>query len=221
MNLQSPAIGKDTSGNFKFSIKGLAVRGGPDGKFIARDGDQFVDVTDLTFDGAENYIYRLPVEEPKPRDIIIRSDNPFCALFVTKVEHHGAHVAHIEGFDPATNTCVEYCPPTNLLNCRFFVKIVSFLDNIFTHKNSCEAMAFLSWATKSAGSTSDDLLPLLLMSRSAGGKLPDDERLLLPLIFAGGNGSGNSVEKLLLLQAFGGANLFGARSKRPVTKSKP
>src|SRR5262245_13946129 len=114
MNLQSPAIGKDTSGNFKFSIKGLAVRGGPDGKFIAREGDQFVDVTDLTFDGGENYIWRVPAEELKAGDIIIKSDNPFSALIVTK-SNHGAH---IEGFDPATSTCVEYCPPTNLLNCR-------------------------------------------------------------------------------------------------------
>src|SRR5262249_40063102 len=100
-----------------------------------------------------------------------------------------------------------------------FVKIVSFLDNLFTQKNSCEALALLSWATKSGGSSSDDLLPLLLISGSLGEKL-SGERLLLPLIFSGSNGPGNSFDKLLLLQAVGGTTLFGARSKRAITKGK-
>ena len=62
MNLQSlfgnVTLGKDASGNLKQSLRGLAVRASADGKFIARDGDQYVDVTELTIEGGENYVYQ-------------------------------------------------------------------------------------------------------------------------------------------------------------------
>src|SRR6266496_1420495 len=135
MNLQSlfgtVTIGKDTSGNFRHSFKGLAVRATTEGKFIAYDGHEFIDVTNVTIEGGESYVYRLPVKIPQNGDLIVRSDNPFSVLFVEKVlDEHGAH---IEGFDPATNTCVEYCPPANVLGCRFFIKVVSLMGRLFKH----------------------------------------------------------------------------------------
>src|SRR5215510_10481394 len=95
----SVAIGKDTSGNFKLSPYGLAVRSGPDSRFIARRRDELVDVTDITFAGTENLIYRIPKRTPSEEDIIIRSDNPFSVLFVDNADDP----ARVRGTDPDGN----------------------------------------------------------------------------------------------------------------------
>src|SRR5262245_43015815 len=89
--LNGIAIGKDTSGNFKLTPEGLAVRTTPSGKFVVSKGDQLLDVTDLTFDGGETFVYRLPVQRKdlKPGDIVITAENPLEVLFVRQVHQNG------------------------------------------------------------------------------------------------------------------------------------
>src|SRR5438477_6429913 len=138
----SVAVGKDTSGNFRLSPYGLAVRSAPDGRFVARHKDELVDVTDLTFDGSENFVFRIPKKAPEPKkDIVIRSDSPFSALFVDEVLSDG----RVRGTDPATGDVQEYRPVTNLVtqllgtggsrhDLHFFVT-VSGRNNLFTKKD--------------------------------------------------------------------------------------
>jgi len=119
MNVQSlfggASIGKDVSGNFKVSLKGLAVRATPEGKFVTKDGDHFLDVTDLTLDGTERFIYRLPVPSVEPGDVVVMSDTPFATMFVQHVAEDGT----LEGYVPQTSTTERYVATVNLLNIQF------------------------------------------------------------------------------------------------------
>ena len=101
----SVAIGKDTSGNFKQSMYGLAVRPASDGKFVARHKGQLTDVTDLVFDGSETLFYRLPTKDLVPgKDVLVRSDNPFSVLFVDEILAGGL----VKGTDPGTRKPVTH-----------------------------------------------------------------------------------------------------------------
>jgi hypothetical protein len=105
--LNGISIGKDSSGNFKPSIEGLAVRTTADGKFFCLTKEhKLLDVSDLTFDNADPFVYRIPVSKEglKPGDLIITSENPFNVLFVKTVHQSG----EIKGIDPATSRIVEY-----------------------------------------------------------------------------------------------------------------
>lgn len=195
------ALGKDTSGNFKPSMKGLAVRR-PDGKFYVHDGQQMLDVNDLTLDGADNYIYRLPVQSVKQGDLIITSDSPFSILYVQDVSKEG----QLSGLNPYTNTVEQYIPPANLLNIHFFVKVVSLLDGLAGDRESDNLLPLLLLSNKS----NDGLTPLLLMQALGGTSL--ESKNLLPLLLLLGNKNdssktGDSLTTLLLLQAFGGKAL--------------
>lgn len=199
--LSGVALGKDTSGNFKPSIKGLAVRR-PDGKFVVHDGQQMLDVSDLTLDGADNFIYRLPMQSVKQGDVIITSDSPFSVLFVQDVSDNGK----LSGLDPHTNTVVEYIPPANLLNIHFFVKVVSLLDGLAGDMERDNLLPLLLLNNKS----NDGLTTVLLMQALGGTSL--DSKNLLPLLLLLGNKNdsnktGDSLTTLLLLQTFGGKAL--------------
>ena len=212
-------IGKDTSGNFKLSFKGLAVRT-EDGKFFAKDGDHMLDVSDLTLDGAEGYIYRLPVQSVKPGDLIITSENPFDVLFVQAVGEDGG----LSGLDPRNNTVVDYVQPTNLFNVQFFVKVVSLVDVLGGNTANEQLLPFLLLANRSERGRTDDSLTTLLMLQALGGNPLDGNSLLLPLLLM--DGKSDALEMFFLMQVLGGsksplADLFGqppARSQ-PVTAS--
>src|SRR5258708_5651549 len=153
--LNGISIGKDTSGNFKLTPEGLAVRTTADGKFFVNKKDRLLDVSDLTFDGAENYVYRLPVQrdDVKAGDLIITSENPFGVLFVHSVHNDGG----VKGLDPGIRQEIEYVPPTNVIvDVQLYVKVVSLLDGLVL------------------GTGSDALLPLLLLGSQGGSANPDD-----------------------------------------------
>jgi hypothetical protein len=211
MNAQSifgsVAIGKDTSGNFKQSIYGLAVRSTPDGKFIARHDDELVDVTDLTFDGTENLIYRLPKEMPKPKDIIVRSDSPFSVIFATEVDG-----GTVKGIDPATGELQEYRPVTNLLNVHFFVTVVG-PDSLLEKNNGANALLpLLLLGGQGTGANTTDPLATILLMRSLGSKELDNNALTMLLLLKGGLAGGTN-DPLALILALQGSDLF-AKEKR-------
>lgn len=215
MNLQSllgaASIGKDTTGNFKCSLKGLAVRPLANGKFYARDGDGLIDATDLTIDGSEDFIWRWPVRKPEQGDLLIRSDDPFSVIFVENVEDSATE---IEGLDPATSNRVEYCPPTNLLNVHVFVKVISLLDRLPAHIAPANILPLLLCANKDAGDSSD-LLTMLITMQALGGE--SGENALLPFFLLQG-AKGESLQTLLLLQTFStGTGLLGHIFEGPTT----
>src|SRR5215510_805699 len=165
-------IGQDKSGNFKFSIKGLAVRR-PDDTFAAFEpegsppsGGHLVDVTCLLLDGAE-FIYRIPVAtaQIKAGDLIITQETPFYSLFVLAPPDANGH---IKGLDVQTSEVVEYVPEVSLLGAQFqfFVKVVSLFDQF-----GCLAGG-------------NNLLLLLLLSQDTGNGMASDPFTMLLLLQA-------------------------------------
>ena len=195
MNTQSlfgsVAIGKDTSGNFKQSVYGLAVRSGLQGRYIARRDGELVDVTDLTFDGTENLIYRFPKKHPTPKkDIIIRSDIPFSVLFVEEVSADGK----VKGLDPATGEIQEYRPVTNLLNIHFFVAAVG-PENLIggdEDDDAKELLPLLLLGNQGTGTQTADPLTTVLLLRSLGSKEIDSKVLPMLLLLRGAATGGSS-----------------------------
>jgi hypothetical protein len=196
MNTQSlfgsVAIGKDTSGNFKQSVYGLAVRSGPQGRFIARRDGELVDVTDLTFDGTENLVYRFPKKNPTPKqDIIIRSDIPFSVLFVEEVSDGGT----VKGIDPATGEIQEYRPVTNLLNTHFFVAPVG-PENLISGDEDNDGKELLPLllllGNQGTGAITADPLTTILLLRSLGSKEIDSKMLMMLLLLRGGAAGGGN-----------------------------
>jgi hypothetical protein len=221
MNVKSmfggASTGKDVSRYFKLSFKGLAARATPEGPFFAYDHDtkKLIDVTDLTFDGVENLIYRLPVQSVKRGDLIITGEAPFGALFVQDVadgKPTGLNLSSI------TET---YTQPTNVFNIQFFVKVVSLLDGFGGETGANNLLPFLLLGNRDNGNKSDDSLTTLFMLQFLGGGNALDGSSLLPFLLLSGDKS-DGLEKLLLLKGLGEGknplgNLFGQHSPRPAT----
>src|ERR1700749_1562047 len=119
-------IGRDRSGNFALGFNGLAVRT-PDDRFVVPYLEEgvvgIVDASCLLFSGMDPYVFRFPVTEVEPGDMIVTADSPFSALFV--VEAHGDYV---RGVVPGTQQLVRYIPPSNVFGQRFFVKVFSIIN---------------------------------------------------------------------------------------------
>ena len=218
MNIKSifggAAIGKDMSGNFKLSFKGLAVRTG-DHNYVAKDGGHLIDVTDLTLDGTESFVYRLPVQSVECGDVIIMSETPFKVMFVQEVHEDGQKLL---GSVAQTGTIESWSPATNLFNFQFFVKVVSLLDGFGGDISTNNLLPLLLLGDRGTGSKSDDSLTTLLMLQTLGGKALEGNSLL-PLLLLTGNKS-DGLETLLLLQGLGGdknllGNLVGRQPKLP------
>ncbi len=196
----SIAIGKDTSLNFKYGIYGIAVKVG-DSKFISRYRGNLVDVTNLTFDGTEQLIYRIPVKKLSPKDIIIRSDNPFSVLFVEEISDHGV----IHGIDPSNGEYVEYKNPKNPLGINFFIKVVG--PNNLTGKQGFDSLLPLLFLSGQSNTGSNDALSSYLIMQNL---FHDQsiEKSLLPLLLMSNQGSGNNSSAMMLL-ALKDGNIFG------------
>ncbi len=216
-------LGKDTSGNFKLSLAGVAVRPRADAKFVAFEGDHVVEVDDVTFDGGESYIYRIPAEKVEKGDLIIRSENPFSVLFVTEVRKNGSQM-EIVGLDPDNEGVIWGGPTTNVLapNLRFFVKVVSLVDgqigSLFggsgDQKLNESLLPLLLLGNK--GQTASDPLATLLLLKGLGENDADKKALLTLLLLKGGSDGPDPL--LFLLATKGGigdlADLFSKQPKK-------
>jgi len=200
--LGSVTLGKDTTGNFKQSIYGLAVRATTDGKFIARHKNKYMDVTTGTIDGTDNLVYRLPVKMPKPGDIIIRADDPFSVLFVEKIDDTG----NVTGFDPSTEDIVEYRPVTNMFNLNFFIKVVG-PDNLLGGKNSDDLLPLMLLSGQGAAGNSNDSLSTLLLMKSFGKESLDDDDSMLPFLLLSSQKNAG-IDPLALMLALKGSKHF-------------
>lgn len=201
-------IGKDTSGNFKPSSEGLAVRTTPDGRFFSMTSDhkQLLDVTELTLDGGEAYVYRLPItrKELKPGDLIITSENPFSVLFIEQVHQNG----EVRGLDPSTSRIYTYTPKVSLFSeAPLYVKVVSLLDGLDQGAAGEGILSLLLLGNKGDSPNSDNALRTVLLIRALGGKSADKK--LLPLLLLTGNKS-EGLETILLLHALGETTAFGS-----------
>jgi hypothetical protein len=188
------AIGRDNSGNFRPSLKGVAVRVEKN-RFVALDNDRLLDVTPLTFEGADDTLYRVPIRDPRKGDLIIISDNPLRTLFVQEERTDG----HLRGLDPINSAVSDYVPTANLLNLKFFIKVLSLLDEM-VNRTDQDKLLLLSLLGKGDGrtGTGENLLPLLLLGFN-GGQVADPDliRLVLLMRSAGAN-SGGAAEALVL-----------------------
>jgi hypothetical protein len=137
-------IGKDTSGNFRLSPAGLAVRSG--NRWVVNQNNQLLDVTGLTIDSVQNVVVRVPTQQVAAGDIIVLSDNPFNVLFVQSVDANG----HLHGLELNSSQVVEYVPNNNLLGVQIFVKVVN-LAQLFN-----------------ANLGGNNLLPLLFLTQGNG-----------------------------------------------------
>lgn len=209
------AIGKDTSGNIKPSVKGLAVKVS-DTKFVVRDGDSLLDVDGFVIDGGDRYVYRMPVkpDQVEAGDLLITSDDPFHALFVKAVGK--SKNGTIRALDPRTSTEVDYIPQTNMFGVRFFVKAISLVEGL-GGGGADNLLALLALSEgglgglgggaaagaaggAAGGAGGDDNLATLLLLQGFGGKAVDINKLLPFLLL---KGKGDSLETILLLQALG------------------
>lgn len=214
------SVGKETSGLVVQSFLGLAVGADKQGPFFAYDQTErkIVDVNGCVVQGADQFLYRIAVEKPddlKPGDVIITSDTPTSSLVVVKIDND-----HVHGWDPKTQNCVEYCPPTNFFGCRWFIVVVSLIGRLVGHGDKCKMAALLSMLSQSSGSTDDPLMPLLLMQMlgtDRGERAPNDNLLRLLLLLRSLKSEGSQPLLLALLLGGGGAlsSLFGGTVNEP------
>jgi hypothetical protein len=219
--LNGISIGKDTTGNFRLCPEGLAVRTVADGKFFVAKNEGLLDVSDLTIDGAENFVYRVPVRPNDVRkgDLIVTSENPFSVLFVDTVDSNGV----LSGVDPGEQERSEHVPTTNLLiGSPLYVKVICLIDTGSFGKGKESLLPFLLLGAGSPGSNSD-LVTTLLISQALRGKGMDSKLLELLLLKDGTSGS---VDNLLVLSLIGGTPLSGlfdqkAADSKSGNRSKP
>src|SRR5207249_4587288 len=117
------------------------------------------------------------------------------ALFVQEVLVNG----HLRGLDPINSTVSDYVPTSNLLDLKFYIKIVSLMDEMLNRTDQ-DKLLLLSLLGKSDGRTGmgENLLPLLLLEFGGGQVLDPDLIRLLLLIRSVGTSSGGAVEALVL-----------------------
>jgi hypothetical protein len=118
-------------------------------------------------------------------------------LFVQVVLDNGGLI--IIGLDPTSGAVIEYAPTTNILNVRFYVKIMSLLDGMIDNldRDNLMLLSLLASIEGRSGTGDNILLPLLVLRNRDG--LPVDRDLLpLLLLRSAGTGAGGMVEALLL-----------------------
>lgn len=126
-------IGKDTTGNFTLSYKGIAIRSDCN-RYTAfhkrsnrpNERVRLYDVTGLTIPGCDCFIYRVPVkyEHVNRGDLLLISDCPFQVLYVEAKEDD-----RISGITSSGEE-IRYLPPIRLGDCSRFIRIFSVLDAI-------------------------------------------------------------------------------------------
>lgn len=208
--LNGISIGKDTTGNFRPTLMGLAVRT-DDGKFVVREGDGFLEFpAEWVPSGGDGYVFRLPVKlhDVKRHDVIVRSETPMRTMFVEKVD---AGSKQIEGLDPASRERITYVPPSNLLlKTELCVKVVSLIDDLPLKGNGSRMLPWLLM-TQGAGAASsgDGALSTLLMTQALDGGASEQE--LLPLLLMSPGSGSDSMQAFLVMQALSGKTLLSGR----------
>jgi hypothetical protein len=190
------SFGRDTSGNFRLSLMGgIAVRTAQDGRYVLINDAGITDVTDMTLEGSDNLVFRVPADSVAPGDLIITSENPFSVLFVQEVLKNG----HIRGVNPATSAVVEYVPPMNILKKRIYVKAVSLFGEMSGKKEVTDLLPLLL-AKDDSGKPQDMLSTVLLMKSMDSGGVGMER--LLPMMLSH-DGKDSMADALLLLEIMG------------------
>jgi hypothetical protein len=211
-------FGKDTSGNFKLSTMGLAIKDAS-GKFVCYNGKSMVDVMGMVFN-VKDVIFKMPVASVGPKDLIITSGS--TPLYVEEVNDDGS----LNCFNPQTSQRVTYVPPDNIMGMKLFTKVISLFDlSQGINPGGNPMMPLLMGLISDEGeSISDTSLVLAMTQMAANGGQAAGAQSMLPLMFLGDH-KGNSsdlVKALLLGQFLNGqqgnlmGNMFGLQ--QPVQK---
>jgi len=197
-------IGRDTSGNFRLSPAGLAVRFGD--RWVVNENGQLRDVTGLTIESIQNVVVRIPSQRVAAGDVVVLSDNPLNVLFVQNVDQNG----HLHGLELESSQVVEYVPTNNILGMAVLVRAVN-LAQAFNPPpgggggRNPRANNLLPLLLLSGGNGGDKIADALLLSSALGGQQqPQNIANLLPLLFL--RSQGGALDSLLLAGAFGGGN---------------
>jgi hypothetical protein len=195
-------IGKDTSGSFTLSYKGVAVRTDCN-RYVTfrREKDQvrLYDVTGLTLPGCDALIYRVPVTEQhvRPGDLLVISDCPLQILFVTEIIGE-----RVRGYNSSGEE-ITFIAPKRLGDCARYIRIVSVLDTCGAQPGDLEEddialiAALLCCKPCGTGYSAD-----VLSSTLAQNLLPGLKARQLPLLLA--LRQGDCLESFILTRALQG-----------------
>lgn len=232
-------IGPDQSGKFKISMMGLAMKD-ESGSFVAynREQGEMTDVMDMTFDGMEGAIFRLPVVEVEEGDLISHGKD---LLYVETVNGN-----RVTALNPFTSKLEVVVPKGNLFGFKFFIKVVSLFDQMMggfgepDPKNPMKSVAPFLMMSMMGGSKKEEgygsrggqqqsngfeaILPMLMLPQLMGNKEEGagfDIQSILPLMMFsgmnGGQGNGNNMMQMFamtqLLGNQGEGGLFGSLTK--------
>lgn len=238
-------IGPDQSGKFKISMLGLAMKDDA-GSFVAynREAGEMTDVMDMTFDGMDGAIFRLPVTEVEEGDLISHGKD---LLYVEEVNGN-----RVQALNPFTSKVETVVPKGNLFGFKFFIKVVSLFDQMIggfgepDPKNPMKAvMPFMMMSMiggnngngnnkggydKPSTNTFESMLPMLMLPQLMGGKegAAFDIQSILPFMLMsgmnGGQGNGNNIMQMLMMTQLlgnqGEGGLFGNLTKTTKTTGK-
>jgi hypothetical protein len=130
-NLFPVQIGNDVTGVFAMSLYGLAVIR-PDSRLVVhREGD-LLDVTAFLLPGVDPGVFRIPVPEVFPGELIVTSDSPLSLLYVLERTEAG-----VRGLDPFTGNIVRYIAPLNPF-FNYFVRLQSLFGLLFAETGEIE-----------------------------------------------------------------------------------
>ena len=134
------------------------------------------------------------------------SDNPLRTLFVQEVLGNG----HLRGLDPINSAVIDYAPTANLLNLKFYVKVVSLVDAM-VDKTDRDKLLLMSLLGKNDGraGVGDNLLLLSLLQFGGRQALDQDSMRLLLLTRGAGTGAGGAADVLILQHLMQGLQRTG------------
>src|SRR5262249_30353339 len=129
-------FGKDTTGNFKQTLIGIAVKGADSFFNIIHDGGRIEKLTDVFgIPGADDYIFRIPVllEDLRKDDLLVLDDDNQggkfkCLLYEGKGDKGG-----ITGW-VQDGTLVTQALPDTIFGVPVYAKVVGLLDGLLDKK---------------------------------------------------------------------------------------
>jgi len=185
------SLGVDTSGNFRLSPNGIAVR--RDNRFYALDEGHLIDVTEMSFDSTFVRVPASVASLREKKDVIISSDKPVSALFVL-----GVTEGIVDAIDVSASERVEYLPSSNLLlKDRFVVRVAGLVDS-----KGADILPLLL-LSGGIGSSGNEVVTQLLLFKALKNKSSEADELLPLLLLRGGQARGGveALTQLLLLRS--------------------
>lgn len=180
--------------NVRMSMYGLAIKNSA-GTYVAYDekSKQIMDVDILNIDGANKFMYKVPValREVRSGDVVVHARKP---MFVQAIMVDG-RLRVLDIYDGEEKTIV---PARSPFGFDFITKVVSLID--FSSANCTNPfgnMLPLMLLSDSKSGDTDDLLPLMLMT---SGNMDMSNPMMM--YFLAGNRTNDPLALAMLMGAF-------------------